>query len=147
MGCYLTKLVFFSVTQNADLLIRADLLYVSADNDIAEFLVQFDGAADAVGLLTGNERGTGAAEGVKNHAVCHRTVLNGIGQKRNRLHGGMVAVFLGLVELPNGGLFAPGVPLVLAFLFPTVKARLVLPLIWGATQHQGLFFQIQQPER
>ena len=32
-----------TVTQNADLFICADLLDVSADNDIAEFLVQFDG--------------------------------------------------------------------------------------------------------
>ena len=32
-----------TATQNADLLIRTDLLDVSADNDIAEFLVQFDG--------------------------------------------------------------------------------------------------------
>ena len=50
----------------------------------------------------------------------------------------MVAVFLGLVELPDGGLFATGVPLVLAFLLPAVKARLVLPLVGGASQHQRL---------
>ena len=127
MGRYLTKLVFFSVTQNTDLLICADLLYVSADNDITEFLVQFDGAADAVGLLTGNERRAGAAEGVKHNGVCHRTVLNGIGQKRDWLHGGMVAVLFGLVELPDGGLFAPRIPLMLAFLLPAVKRTSSLP--------------------
>ena len=51
MGCYLTKRVFFSTTQNGDLLVCADLLNVFADDDIAELFVQFDGAADAVGLL------------------------------------------------------------------------------------------------
>ena len=50
----------------------------------------------------------------------------------------MVAVFLGLVELPDGGLFATGVPLVLAFLLPAVKTRLVLPLVGRASQHQRL---------
>lgn len=138
MGCYLAKIVFLAVTQNADLFIRADLFDVSADNDIAEFLVQFDGATDAVGLLTGNERRTGAAEGVKYHGVSHRAVLNGIGQKRDGFHGGVVAVFLGLVKLPDGGLFAPRIPLVLTFLLPTVETRLMLPLVRGASQHEGL---------
>ena len=105
MGCYLTKRVFFSTTQNGDLLICADLLNVFADDDIAEFFVQFDGAADAVGLLTGNQRRAGPAEVVKHHGVCHRAVLNRIGQKRNGFHGRVVAVLLGLVELPDGGLF------------------------------------------
>ena len=50
----------------------------------------------------------------------------------------MVAVFLGLVELPDGGLLSSRVPLVLAFLLPAVEARLVLPLVRGASQHEGL---------
>ena len=50
----------------------------------------------------------------------------------------MVAVLLWLVKLPDGGLLSSGVPLVLAFLLPAVKARLVLPLIRRAPQHQGL---------
>ena len=128
-----------SVTQNADLFICADLLDVPLYDDITEFLVQLDGAADAVGLFTGDERGAGAAEGVKHHGVCHRTVPNGIGQKRKGLHGGVVAVFLGLVELPDGGLFAPGVPLVLAFLLPADSAE--------RPSTRDCFFQIQQPER
>lgn len=127
--CHLSEGQYFPIPQDADLLIRADLLDVSADNNIAELFVQFDGAADAVGLLTGNKRGAGPAEGVKYHTVCHRAVLNRIGQQRDGLHGGMVAVFLGFVELPDGGLFPPGVPLVLAFLLPTVKARFMLPLV------------------
>ena len=76
MGRYLTVLVFFFVTQHADLFLRADLLDVPLYDNIAELLIQFDGAADAVGLLTGNERRTGAAEGVKHHGICHRAVLN-----------------------------------------------------------------------
>ena len=56
IGRYLTKLVFFAFAQHADLFIRADLLDIPADNDITELFVQFDGAADAVGLFTGNER-------------------------------------------------------------------------------------------
>ena len=138
MGRYLAILVFLAITQGTDLFIRADLLDVPLYDDIAELLVQFDGAADAVGLFTGDERGAGAAEGVKHDGIRHRAVLNGVRQKRNRLHGGMVTVFLGLVELPDGGLFAAGVPLVLAFLLPTVKARFVLPLVRRAAQYQGL---------
>ena len=52
----------------------------------------------------------------------------------------MVTVFLRLIKLPNGGLLASGVPLVLAFLFPTVETRLVLPLVRRASQYQGLLF-------
>lgn len=84
MGHYLAILVFLAVTQNADLFIRADLLDVPFYDDVAELLIQFDGIADAVGLLTGNERRTGAAEGVEHHGVCHRAVLNGIGKQRNQ---------------------------------------------------------------
>lgn len=69
MDRYLAKLVFFSVPQNADLFIRADLFDISADNDITELFVQFDGAADAVSLLTGNQRRAAAAEGVEHHGV------------------------------------------------------------------------------
>ena len=79
MGRYLAELVFLAVTQDADLFIRADLLDVPLYDDIAELLIQFDGAADTVGLLTGNECRAGAAEGVEHHGVCHRAVLNGIG--------------------------------------------------------------------
>ncbi len=136
--CYLSEGQYFTAPQNTDLFICADLLDVPLYNDIAELLVQFDGTADAVGLLTGNKRGAGAAEGVEHHGVCHRAVLNGVRQKRNGLHGGMVAILLGLIELPDGGFFAPGVPLVLAFLLPAVETRLVLPLVGRASQHQGL---------
>ena len=61
-----------------------------------------------------------------------------MGQEWNRLHGRMVAAFLEFVELPDGGLFPSCVLLVLAFLLPAIKIRLVLPLIRRASQHQRL---------
>lgn len=126
---YFLKAESCAITLDRHTFRGAYLFDVSLYDDVTELLVQLDGAADAVGLLTGNQRRAAAAEGVKHHGVCHRAVLDGIRQKRNGLHGGMVAVLLGLVKLPDGGLFAPGVPLVLAFLLPSVKTRLVLPLI------------------
>ena len=45
---HLVELVFFPIPQNADLFIRADLLNVSADNDIAELFVQFDDAKEEI---------------------------------------------------------------------------------------------------
>lgn len=51
MGCYLAILVFLAVTQNAHLLIRADLLDVSADNKMIQIR---EGAMDD--LLTGRVR-------------------------------------------------------------------------------------------
>ena len=47
----------------------AHLLDVPLHNDIAELFVQFDGAADAVGLLTGDEGAAGTAEGVQHMAL------------------------------------------------------------------------------
>ena len=62
----------------------------------------YTSAADTVGLLTGNEGRAGAAEGIQHYRVCHTGVADGICQQWDRLHGGMVAVLLGLVELPYG---------------------------------------------
>src|SRR5699024_5452194 len=76
---------------------RADLLDVAVYDDVAELLVQLNGAADAIGLLTGNEGRAGTAEGVKYHRVCHTGVADGISQQWDWLHGGMIAVLLGLV--------------------------------------------------
>ena len=50
----------------------------------------------------------------------------------------MVAVLLRFVELPYCRLLAVGVPLVLAVLLPTEKARLMLPLIRRATENKRL---------
>ena len=72
---------------------------------------------------------------LKNDAIAHTGILNRIGNKWNRLHGRMVTVFLRLIKLPYGSLLSVGVPLMLAFLFPTVKAWLMLPLIWTPTKH------------
>ena len=104
---YFLKAESCAITLDRHTFRGAYLFDVSLYDDVTELLVQLDGAADAVGLLTGNERGAGTAEGIKHYGVCHRAVLNGIGQKRDWLHGGMVAVLLGLVELPDSGLFAP----------------------------------------
>src|SRR5699024_3484874 len=63
-----------AITEDAHAIRRTGLLNISVYNHIAELLVQLDDAADAVSLLTGNERRTGTAEWVKHHRVCHRTV-------------------------------------------------------------------------
>ena len=59
--------VCLTVSQDAHAIRRAGLLNVAVYDDIAELLIQFDGAADAVGLLTGNEGRAGTAERVKHH--------------------------------------------------------------------------------
>lgn len=116
----------------------ADLLDIPLHNNIAELFVQFDGAADAVSLFTGDQRAARTAEGVQYRSVAHAGVHNGIGQERDGFHGRMIAILLRLVELPDGGLFASGVPLVLAFLFPAIQHRLMLPLIRRSAQYQRL---------
>lgn len=142
---HLAELVFFPVTQDADIFIRADLLDVSAHDDIAEFFVQFDGAADTVGLFTGDEGRAGTAEGVQHHRIAHGRIHNGVGQQRDGLHGGMVAILLGFIELPNGGFFPSCVPLVLAFLLPAVQHRLVLPLvIWKSPQTVRMRYRLMR---
>src|SRR5699024_11133016 len=130
--------VCLTVSQDAYAIRRADLLDVAVHDDIAELLVQLNGSADAVGLLTGNEGRTGAAEGVQHHRVCHTGVADGISQQRDRLHGGMVAVLLGFVELPDSGFLPARVPLVLAVFLPAVQHRLMLPLVRRTSQHKGL---------
>src|SRR5699024_3491574 len=61
----------------------AHLLDVPLHDDIAELFVQFDGAADAVGLLTGDEGAAGTAERVQHDGVAHGGIENGIGQERD----------------------------------------------------------------
>ena len=95
-----------SIPLNRDTIGATDLLDVPLHNDIAELLVQFDGAADAVSLFTGDQRAAGTAEGVQHDGVAHGRVHDGIGQERNGLHGGMVAVFLRLIKFPK----APSAP-------------------------------------
>ena len=58
-----------TITLHGNTVCAADLLDVPLHDYIAELFIQFYGVADAVGLFTGNERRTGATEGVKYHAV------------------------------------------------------------------------------
>ena len=127
-----------AIPEDAHAIRRAGLLDVAVYDDITELLIQFDGAADAVGLLTGNEGRTGAAEGVQYYRVCHTGVADGISQQWDRLHGGMLAVLLGLVELPDGGFLPARVPLVPAVFLPAVQHRLMLPLVGRAAEDKGL---------
>src|SRR5699024_8298067 len=94
-----------AVPKDAHAIRRTDLLNVAVHDNIAELLIQLNGSADTVGLLTGNKGRTGAAEGVKHYRVCHAGVADGICQQGDWLHGGMVAVLLGLIKLPDGGFF------------------------------------------
>ena len=137
---YFLKAESCAITLDRHTFRGAYLFDVSLYDDVTELLIQLYGIADAIRLLTGNQGATRPAEGVNHHRVCHRAVLNWIGQKRNGLHGGVVTVLLGLVELPDGGLFSSGVPLVLAVFLPAVENRLMLPLVRGSPQYQRLLF-------
>ena len=112
--------VCLTVPEDVHAIRRADLLNVAVHDYIAELFVQFNSAANTIGLLTGNQRRTGAAEGVKDDGVGHAGIPNGISQQRDRLHGGMVAVLLRLVELPDSSFLSARIPLVLAVFLPTV---------------------------
>src|SRR5699024_6866675 len=60
-----------AVPKDAHAIRSAGLLDVAVHDDVAELLIQFNGAADAVGPFTGNKGRTGTAEGVKHNRVCH----------------------------------------------------------------------------
>lgn len=107
----------FAVTKNGDILVRTDLFDIPVDDYIAEFRVKFDRIAGAVGLLTGNERTARTAERIEGESVRHGGIHNRIAKKRYRLHRGMFAVLLALLEFPYRGLLAVGIPLMLAILF------------------------------
>ena len=49
----------------------------------------------------------------------------------------MIRILSGLVELPYRCLSAVGIPLMLALLLPSEKARLMDPLVRTSAQHQG----------
>lgn len=135
------------ITLNGHTVRPTNLLDIPLHDYIAELFVQFHGVADAVGLLTGNKRRAGTAEGVKHHAVAHGRIHNGICQERDRFHGRMVAILLGLIKFPDGGFLPAGVPLMLAVFLPSVQTGFVLPLVRRASQHKGLLFQMQQPDK
>ena len=112
--------------------------FVSHHNDAGIAWVELHRAADAVRLFTGHERRSAAAEQIHDHAVGGGAVLDGIGQQRDGLHGGMVLAAPGLVKLPDRGLLAVGKPLVLAVGQPAVEHRLMLPLVGRAPQHEAV---------
>lgn len=82
--------------------------------------IDFHGVADAVGLLAGHEGGTGSGEEVGNDLTRCTGVADWVGHEGDGLHGGVDGVALGLVEVPNGGLFTVGVPEVTGTGFPSV---------------------------
>ena len=55
----------------------------------------------------------------------------------NGLHGWVLLVATGFVELKNGGLFAVCVPGVSGSFSPAIKARLVLPVIILPSHDKG----------
>ena len=144
---YFVEAESHAVTLHRHTIRGADLFDVSLHDDVAELLVQLHGIADAIRLLTGNQCAAGTAEGVQNHSVAHGGVHDRICQKRNRLHGRVIAVLLGLVKLPYGGFLTARVPLVLAVFLPAIEHRLMLHWYGERPSTSDCFFQMQQPER
>jgi len=113
-------------------------LCITPENDGRILLIQLHRAADPPQLLTSHKRGAGATEGIQYDGVLLGAVADGIAQEIQRLGGGVVLVPLWLIVVPDGGLFAVGVPSVLAVLKESIQDRLVLPLVVAASQHQGI---------
>ena len=94
----------------------AGVLHVAAQYDGGVLRVELHHVADAAELLAGHERGAGASEGVHDHGVLLRGVLDRVAQKVEGFAGRVILVALRLVVVPDGGLLAVGVPRVLAVL-------------------------------
>ena len=114
------------------------ILIKPTNDHVAVLFVQLDHETDSVGLLAGDQGAAAAAEGVEHDAICHTGVQNRIRQEFHRLHGRMVGILLGFIELPDRRLFSVGIPLVLSFFLPTEDDWLMPPLVWTAPQNQRL---------
>ena len=116
------------VPQHRDLLFGV-LRVESLHDDGCVLGVKLHCPTDAVGLFAGHEGGAAAAKQIHHHHIGRGTVLNGIGQQRDGLHGGMVGRLFRLIEIPDGGLLPIREPFVLAVGQPTIEHRLMLPLM------------------
>ena len=107
---------------------------IAHNDDAGIARIKLHRAADTVCLLTCHKRRAAAAEQIHHHTVGCGTVLDGISQKRDRLHGRVFLGMLRLIEVPYCGLLAVGEPAVLAVGHPSEQYRLVLPLIGASAQ-------------
>ena len=114
--------------------VRLDALRMTAgevfpplDDDIAISRFEFCAVATAVELFAGNERAARAEEGIEYDVVGSRAVAYPSCAQFDRLHRRMHFRPQRSVYFPDLGLLA--IPIVAAFVFPTVETRLVHPLV------------------
>lgn len=69
------------------------------NDDIAVHRIKLHAVALAVDLLAGNERGARAAKQIKNSITLLAAVLDALSTEGNRLHGGMLGVTRGFVNM------------------------------------------------
>ena len=114
------------------------ILTKPTNDHVAVPSLQLNHETDPIRLLACDQCAAAAAERVKHDAIRDAGVQNRIRQEFHRLHGRMVGVLLGFVELPDRRLFSVGIPLVLSFFLPTEDDWLMPPLVWTAPQNQRL---------
>ena len=131
-------LYFAAISQQKHITVRLLLFNIPLHDYIAVLFIEFNRVTDTFRLFAGGERTSGTAEGIQHDRVAHARIHYWIRNEWHRLHGWVVVVFLGFVELPDGCFLTVSVPLVLAGLLPAEQNRLVLPLVRRAPLHQRL---------
>lgn len=100
---------------------------LEGDGDVGG--INFDGAAVAFGVVACDEGGSAAAEWVEDDVMSAAGVLDGALDEFDGFHGGVFWVFLGLVDVPDGGLGSAAVVSVGCAGFPSVEYGFGLPVV------------------
>ena len=116
----------------------AGVLHVAAQYDGGVLRVELHHVADAAELLAGHERGAGASEGVHDHGVLLRGVLDRVAQKVEGFAGRVILVALRLVVVPDGGSACGRSTTGACRSAKPIEHRLVLPLVVRASEHEAV---------
>src|SRR5690606_20578137 len=88
--------------------------------------------------LSRDQRRPRSAEWVEDDVAALGRVADGALDQRDRLHRRVQIILRGLVEVPDVALIAVAAPIVIGALFPSIEDWLVLALIVGAAEREGV---------
>ena len=112
------------------------------NDHVAVLRVELDQPRLATGLLAGDQRRARAAERIKHNVAGFARVADRPLDQGDGFHRGMEIVARRLVHEPDVALIPRATPVMIVTVAPAVEDRLVLALVVGAAEREGVFAQI-----
>ncbi len=118
---------------------------VSSNDDRGILRAALHCSADSVHLLTNFQRRDGTSKGIEYDTINSGEIFYRIAEKRHRIHGEMVDVFLWLIVPPNCSLGSSCIPFVFTGFKPSVKYRFMTCWYGDLPMTNELFSPIHTP--